>query len=215
VISAVIARNHIYSKQAFFISLFSFFSIAYAQKKDSALIMPIKMDSTKRMMLIGNDTTTKKNSHPKGYRSPRKASLFSAILPGLGQAYNRSYWKVPIIYAALGGLGYLTLDNHQQYQLYRKELIYRIDNPNQRKDFPQLEAANLTTQKEIFRRYRDLSGLGFILVYAANIIEANVDAQLMTYDMSDNLSLKWQPRFYDFQQQKNVVGLSLTFHIKH
>ncbi len=164
---------------------------------------------------MGKDSIMKKNGAlPPNYRSPRKASILSALVPGLGQAYNKSYWKIPVIYAGLGALGYLTIDNHRSYQKYRRELIYRIDNPNLRNDYIKLEERDLITQKEIFRKYRDLSGLGFILTYVANIIEANVDAHLMTYDMSDDLSLKWQPHFYDFKQQQSLLGLTLSLKLK-
>jgi hypothetical protein len=203
---------HFKFKQAFILSLFCFLNLQ-AQNKDTAFTL---IDSNKAIILVGKDSIIKQPlTNPPNYRSPRKAAILSAILPGLGQAYNKSYWKIPIIYVGLGFLGYLTSDNHASYQKYRRELIYRIDNPTLRNDYPNLEERDLITQKEIFRKYRDLSGLGFILTYVANIIEANVDAHLMTYDMSDDLSLKWQPNFYDFKQQQGLVGLTFTLKIKH
>ncbi len=202
---------HFKLRQAFILSLFCFFNLQ-AQNKDTA----IKVDGFVPIVIVGKDSVVNKNkAMPPNYRSPRKAAILSAIVPGLGQAYNKSYWKIPIIYIGLGALGYLTNTNHKSYQTYRRELIFRIENPTLRNKYVKLEERDLITQKEIFRKYRDLSGLGFILAYVANIIEANVDAHLMTYDMSDDLSLKWQPNFYDFKQQQGLVGLTFTLKIKH
>jgi Family of unknown function (DUF5683) len=201
-------------KQAFLLSLFSFFIVS-AQNKDTAIKINLS-DTGKTLMIVAKDTNVKKQGvNTRTMRSPKKAALFSAILPGLGQAYNRSYWKIPIIYGALGGLGYLFNNNNIEYQRNRNELIYRINNPTLINDYPELSAENITTQKEIYRRYRDLSGLGFILVYVSNILEASVDAHLKTYDMSDDLSLKWQPHFYDVKQQQALVGVSFTLNFKH
>jgi hypothetical protein len=201
-------------KQAFLLSLFSFFIVS-AQNKDTAIQVNLS-DTGKTLLIIAKDTNVKKQGMAmQKYRSPKKAAIFSAILPGLGQAYNRKYWKIPIIYGALGGLGYLFNNNNIEYQKNRNELIFRLNNKGQVNDYPALNAENITTQKEIFRRYRDLSGLGFLLVYVSNILEASVDAHLMTYDMSDDLSLKWQPHFYDMKQQQSLVGVSFTLNIKH
>jgi Family of unknown function (DUF5683) len=201
-------------KQAFLLSLFSFFIVS-AQNKDTAIKINLS-DTGKTLMIVAKDTNVKKQgAKTRTLRSPKKAAIFSAILPGLGQAYNRSYWKIPIIYGAMGGLAYLFNNNNLEYQRNRNELIFRLNNPNQVNDYPKLSAENITTQKEIFRRYRDLSGLGFLLVYVGNILEASVDAHLKTYDMSDDLSLKWQPHFYDVKQQQALVGVSFTLNFKH
>jgi Family of unknown function (DUF5683) len=200
-------------KQAFLLSLFSFF-IAKAQNADTASIKLNSSDSSKTIIVATKDTTMHKNNLTKKQRSPKKAALLSAILPGLGQAYNRKYWKIPIIYAGLGGLGYLFASNNDSYNSYRNELIFRMNNNMQVNDYPQLAERDLLIQKEVFRKYRDLSALGFLLVYASNIIEANVDAHLMTYDISDDLSLKWQPHFYDARQRQQLLGVSLTLNLK-
>jgi hypothetical protein len=196
----------IYFKQALIISLFCFL---YTSTSGQNKIDSVKtLDTTKpALILIKGDTLHKKNR-----RSPKKAALFSAIVPGLGQAYNRSYWKIPIVYAVMGGLAYLTLDNHKEYEKYRQELIFRRANKDQINNFINLREADLISGKEVFRRYRDISGLFLILSYASNIIEANVDAHLSTYDISDDLSLKWQPH-YQLGQNPNA-GITLTFQFK-
>src|SRR5687768_1869339 len=76
--------------------------------------------------LLAQKPEATKDSIPK--HSPKKAALFSAIVPGLGQAYNKKYWKIPIIYAGFAGLGYLVSFNNEYYNVYKKALLYRTDN---------------------------------------------------------------------------------------
>lgn len=127
------------------------------------------------------------------YSSPRKASIMSAILPGLGQAYNRKYWKVPVIYAGLGGLGYMFVANHQEYSFYRKHLIAENDENPATMNETIYSSEQLKEQKVYYKRYRDLAAIGVGLLYVINIIDANVDAHLRTFDVSDDLSLRISP----------------------
>lgn len=143
--------------------------------------------------------------------SPRKATIYSAILPGLGQAYNKKYWKIPLIYAGFGAIGYFINWNNENYQLFRKgyqhltddnpetqdylkiEAVRRnnfdLDNPNQ---FNNLKTA-LLSQQDYYRRNRDLLIISFVGFYGLNIIDASVDAHLYDFDISDDLTLNWQP----------------------
>lgn len=136
------------------------------------------------------------------YKNPTKALFFSAVLPGLGQAYNNKYWKIPIIYSALGGVGYSFNFYNKQYQKYLKGLeeILRIEDGDttiQLTVFDEGTDKELVIQlKEDFRRKRDLSALGFLAVYALNIIDATVDAHLSNFDISDDLSLYIKPDIY-------------------
>lgn len=122
--------------------------------------------------------------------NPRKAVLF-AIIPGGGQIYNRSYWKVPIVYAATGGMLYLTIQNRNTYlefkDAYIKELAgephpYKGINPN-----VILNARN-TSRKTYEQSYLFLS-----IVYLIQIAEAYVDAHLQDYDISDDISFRLKP----------------------
>ena len=130
----------------------------------------------------------------KIYSSPRKASIMSAVFPGLGQIYNRKYWKAPVIYAGLGGLGYIFLNNNGLYNDYREALKYSLDNGGVALiDGVSYTTTQLQDQKISFRKNRDFAGLGLILLYLLNIIDANVDAHLKTFDVSDDLSLIISP----------------------
>lgn len=130
----------------------------------------------------------------KVYSGPRKAAILSAVIPGLGQAYNKKYWKIPVIYAGLGTLGYFFVKNQNDYSYYRKNLIAVNDNDPATLNQTSYTSDQLVTIKTTFRKRRDLSGFGLGLVYVLNIIDANVDAHLRTFDIGDNLSLKITPK---------------------
>ncbi|MCX8081460.1 MAG: DUF5683 domain-containing protein, partial [Bacteroidia bacterium] len=112
----------------------------------------------------GNDTL-KKNTTVKPEHSPRKAAVLSAIIPGLGQAYNRSWWKIPVVYASLGAFTYFAIDNHKQYTFVRNNLIAEADqNPNT-VNVTGLPAAQLSEIKRQYKNRRDLCIAGAIAVY--------------------------------------------------
>jgi hypothetical protein len=152
-------------------------------------------------------------------KNPIRALLFSACLPGLGQAYNTKYWKIPIIYSALGGVGYSVSFYNKQYQKYLKgleEILRKETDPT-----VQLTIFDETTDKqtviqykETFRRNRDLSALAFLAVYALNIIDATVDAHLSDFDISDDLTLNITPEIYNSPVIQNTNYFCLTFSIK-
>lgn len=121
--------------------------------------------------------------------SPKTATILSAVIPGAGQIYNRKYWKVPFIYAGIGGLGYMFLNAQQNYSYYQKNLKYEADTDPATINESGFGITELQSEKIRFRKQRDLFGFGLIAVYALNIIDANVDAHLKTFDVSDDLSL--------------------------
>ena len=131
--------------------------------------------------------------------SPNKATFYSAILPGLGQIYNKKYWKVPIIYAGFGGLFYYLNYNSYVYDKYKNayNIKLRIEGGELGLDeedlFPDASAATLRDQKDNWRRNRDLSIIGIGLLYVIQIIDADVDANLFDYDISEDLSMRLDP----------------------
>ena len=126
--------------------------------------------------------------------SPKKAGWMSAALPGLGQGYNKKYWKIPIIYAAFGTITYFLIKNQREYERYRDSYIARIDgNPNTVDEFPLLSTDAIRIYKNIYWKNRDLSILLLAGVYTLNILDAVVDAHFYTYDISDDLSLQITP----------------------
>ena len=169
-------------------------------QKDSATIKKeaIVIDSIKSTVTI-----------KKGVKhSPRKAALLSTILPGAGQVYNKKYWKVPVIYAGAAGLAYSFQFNQSRYVKYRDAYKFRIDgDATTTDDYIGLYSDdNLNTLQKYYHRYRDLTVIGFVALYALNIIDASVDAHLFTFDVSDNLSMKIEPTLINTVGMNNYTG---------
>lgn len=166
---------------------------------------------TSKTKQIPSDTLEAKKSK-KDTHSVRKAVIFSSVLPGLGQAYNRKWWKIPLIYAGLGTLGYFAYSNHVQHKALVDEYINRQNDPSYviPEEFINLDDQALITQHRSFQDNRDLMILGFIAVYAVNIIDAAVDAHFYYFDISDDLSLNWSPII-----SPNYSGVSLGLHWKN
>ncbi len=139
--------------------------------------------------------------------SPQKALLFSTLVPGLGQIYNRRYWKVPIVYAGFGALGYSIWHNNDKYQQYRHAYLSITDTDPDTNDWinyipsgmdPETVDKNWMTNalnnKQLqFRRYRDMSIIGIVLFYGLTILDAYVDAQLFDFDITPDLSFRLEP----------------------
>ncbi len=158
--------------------------------------------------------------------SPKKASIYSAILPGLGQAYNKKYWKIPIIYVGFGTLGYFIGWNNKYYQIYKQAYIDLTDGNESTNSFQDLKAyeyydlsnqtqyynfkSGLSKQQEYFRRNRDLLIISTVGFYGLNIIDASVDAHFFNFDISDDLSFNWQPATNLFDNQL-FYGFNCTF----
>lgn len=124
-------------------------------------------------------------------RRANKAALMSAVVPGLGQIYNKKYWKLPILYGASGALIYFIKTNNDEFNKFRQALIYRYDSDSLTSDiYPLYTDEDLTVRKNYYRRNRDLSYILAVVLYSLNIVDAYVDSQLMNFDVSDNLSLR-------------------------
>ncbi len=170
-------------------------------------------------LVLGKDTTPQTKTQKKAtYSSARKASIMSAVLPGLGQAYNKKYWKIPIIYAGLGGFGYMFLTNNKQYNLYRANVIaYNDDDPSTVPSLPEYSSEQSQVLKLYYRKNRDFAVIGFSLIYLINIIDANVDAHLRTFDVSDDLSIHlepWQSTYKINSGYRTATGLSIKLNFK-
>ena len=139
---------------------------------------------------------------------PAKAAFYSAILPGLGQFYNKSYWKIPVVYAALGTTLYFYIDNTNQYNRYRDALKQRF--AGKEDEFQGLiSTEGLINAQDQFRRNRDLSLLSVIGAYVLNIVEANVDAHLKQFNINKDLSVS-----PDAQPNIFHGGMDYTFTLK-
>ncbi len=159
------------------------------------------------------DSTNKVTKVKPVTRDPKKAAIMSACLPGLGQAYNKKYWKIPIIYAGLGGLGYGIYFNHKYYKKYSTALRYRYDDDVSTIDpYTTFTDDNLVTLKRTYQRWRDLCIIGSAALYTLNVIDAVVDAHLSSFDVSDDLSIHFRPGMqYGFNSMQPTFGIGLQF----
>ncbi|MCW8897367.1 MAG: DUF5683 domain-containing protein [Flavobacteriales bacterium] len=145
--------------------------------------------------------------------SPAKAAIMSTILPGLGQAYNKKYWKIPIIYGAIGTSIYFAVENNKTYDRFKTALSERLDNdPNTVDEFDgRLSVQSLESNYNFYQRNRDLSIIVAGIFYALNIVDASVDAHLYSFPKNDNLSLRIVPTTQLTANNNIMHGASLVF----
>jgi hypothetical protein len=156
--------------------------------------------------LITKDTLKSNDIDPL---TPAKAAFYSAVLPGLGQAYNKKYWKIPLVYGAIGTSLYFYIDNNKKYNQYRDAYKRRLEGYTDDK-FSYLDKNRLIAGQKFYQRNRDLSALMTLAFYALNILDANVDAALIQFNVNENLSVK--PVIYPNDVTfKTNLGLTLNY----
>ena len=177
-------------------------------------VIPQKKDELK----VESNTEVRDSIDPL---APSRAAFYSAILPGLGQAYNKKYWKIPVVYAALGTGIYFFIDNTNEYNRYRDIYKRRLagftddefwgtDVNQSPLSTPQISNEALIRAQRALRKNREISLLVTIGIYALNIIDANVDAHLLQYNVDENLAL--QPHFKINEMDASTnLGLTLNF----
>ena len=157
-------------------------------------------------VLVAKDTLKSNNIDPL---TPAKAAFYSAILPGLGQAYNKKYWKIPLVYGAIGTSLYFYIDNNKKYHQYRDAYKRRLEGYSD-DNYTYLDNTRLIAGQKFYQRNRDLSALVTLAFYALNIIDANVDAALLQFNVDENLSVR--PIIYPNDVTfKTNVGLTLNY----
>ena len=145
--------------------------------------------------------------------SPKKATLLSVAFPGVGQFYNHSYWKMPIIYAGFGALAYAVNFNQGEYKRFGNYYTLATDDdPNTVPEFPGTPD-QLRQKRNYYKKYRDLSIIGMAGLYALQIVDAHVDAHLTMFDVSDDLSLQWSPQIHSMAQAPNRLSAGLCINL--
>lgn len=142
--------------------------------------------------------------------NPQKAMWLALVIPGAGQIYNRKYWKLPIVYGGFLGCVYAMTWNGQMYRDYSQAYLDIMDDDPNTKSYMQMLPLNYNiagreerfkeifkNKKNFYRKYRDMSIFAMIAVYALSVIDAYVDAELSSFDISKDLSLKIEPAIYN------------------
>ena len=170
----------------FYIFLFISVTNLFAQKSDTLSV-------TKENGLIIKDTLIKNEDYNP--LAPAKAAFYSAVLPGLGQAYNKKYWKIPIIYAGIGTSIYFYVRNNNDYNNFRDAYKRRLAGFTDDEywgdgDTPLISADRLADAQKTAKRNKDMSIAIAVGFYLLNIIDANVDAHLRQFNVNDDLSFE-------------------------
>ena len=207
--------------------------IKIEMRKDSLLIEKTYKEVESELSADSSRVSMKRSQplatplKPRFIPDPQTATWLAIVFPGAGQIYNRKYWKLPIVYGGFIGCLYAYNWNGQMYSDYRQAYLDIMDtdpNTNSYEDFfrPGYDfEKNKDYLKEVFkkrkdryRRWRDLSVFAFAAVYALSIIDAYVDAQLSSFDISDDIYLSVNPQFIPSDTRgSNFYGLNcnITF----
>lgn len=191
-------------------------------------VEPVMAVISDTLVMIDGESIRLIQSVPIGQlgHSPETATMYAAILPGLGQIYNKKYWKLPLLYGGAAALVYAIHFNNKYYKRYSN--AYRdfvLQDPNNKSYMYFVERSHLTEElvqgtykqwfttalrnkKDYYRRYRDLSIFGIIGLYAIQIVDACVDAHFFNFDVSDDLSFRWGP---ELDPQTRNIGARLAF----
>lgn len=161
-------------------------------------------------VIVVNDSILQKEEYNP--LAPAKAAFYSAVLPGLGQAYNKRYWKIPIIYAGMAAGVYFYKQQDDDYDRFRNAYKRRLAGYTD-DEFQGITTDRLINAQKSAQQNKSYSIIVTVAFYLLNVIDANVDAHLRQYEVSEDLSL--QPNFefneYNYQPQ---YGMSLTYRFK-
>ena len=177
---------------------------------------PVAVDS---LSVVAEPVKDKKVESVLRVHSPRKAIIRSAIIPGWGQIYNKKYWKLPLVYGALGVTAYVFFDNLQVYKDSRfafkaktlaaggdSSLYWQI-----KEEYLPYSVGALRQNRDQFRKYIDYSVLFFVFFWGLNVVDAAVDAHLKSFDVSPDLSLRIKP---GYSEMAGTKGISIVLAFK-
>lgn len=197
---------------------------------DAEIALPVKSEDVETMpptVVQADDYAYDENGRIPFNPSPTRAVWLSVLCPGLGQIYNRRYWKLPIVIGGFMGLGYATNWNSNQYEDYLQGYRDLLDNDPQTKSYmdffpPTVKEEDLDRQwleqtfksrKDYARRNRDLCIIGLLALYALCILDAYVDASLTHFDVTPDLSIDWSPTLMKQPAGKGKPAFGLNWAI--
>lgn len=180
------------------------------------LVFSFHQVSAQDSVIVENKSldTVKIQSYAKRY-SPRKAILYAAVLPGLGQVYNKKYWKLPLVYGGFYAIGYYINRYNNLFTEYKGYLFYNLEN-NLRGDNDENPTINLTTGQlrtivDKARRERDFMIILLGGMYLLQMVDAHVDSHLKEFDLNPNLQVSIEPTMKQDAWTGRTTGLSLIF----
>jgi hypothetical protein len=194
----------------------------YAQNDKQQLASTSVMDTSIKIkkdtsLIAAKDSVPVQDTLLKHRHDPAKATRRSAIIPGWGQAYNRQYWKIPLVYAALGITAGTFVYNNKWYQRTKEayDIVINERTDEYDKIDPKLQGLvdypeSLQYYRNDFRRNRDYSVLFFLLAWGLNVVDATVFGHLKDFDVSDDLSMHVKPTF-DFSTKTPGLGVAFNF----
>lgn len=192
--------------KCFYTLLLCLFSVLYSFSQKDKDSTNIGLD--KELVVINEEVLANKEIDPL---RPSKAAFYSAIIPGLGQAYNKKYWKIPLVWGGIGTGIYFYVSNDKQYDRYRDAYKRRLAGFKDDEFYNVVSDDGLIRAQDQFRRNKEVSLLVTLGLYALNIIDANVDAHLLQFNVDENLSLN---PHYQYNQMENTSDLGLTVNFK-
>ena len=213
-------RSYITLLISILFSIHSCFSQEEQETVPTAETDSISSTLAEQGIIINDSVSFKKSKKEFNPLAPSKAAFYSAILPGMGQIYNKRYWKAPIAWGLIGGSIYMYTWNNDNYKSFRTAFkrrqagftddeFYDLNNGI----IPSLDVDDLEYQQERFQSDRDLWLVVAIGMYALNIVDANVDAHLKQFNIDDDLSIDFEP-YFDFNQVTNSPNYGMALIIK-
>jgi hypothetical protein len=174
----------------------------------------VVFNTTNSFSQTKTETKSAADTAKKARSIAAKAAIRSAILPGLGQIYNKKYWKLPLVYGALAIPVSTFKYNSDWYTKTRFAYTARVTNDtanfkNIARELQPISTEALRTYRNSFRKNMDFSVLGLLLMWGLNVVDATVDGHLRTFNISDDLTMSIQPSTRNFQQG---FGMTATLH---
>lgn len=196
-------------------SLNNSYNIGLDENRTSSSVLALSDSLNTDAALVENKVRFKliKSILDKQYPNPNRAAAMSFILPGSGQVYNKKAWKLPIVYGALGGLGYMIYFNNDRYQTFRVAYSNVVDgDPSTVNEFPftELSETGLLRSRDRFNKRRQQGYIFFVLAWVLNSVDAYVDAHLASFDVNEDISMHLSPTGIHLGQSAGY-GLSVRF----
>lgn len=193
-----------------YIFLLLFATPLFAQTTDS---LTVKKDE--KVIVVTDSLLPKEEYNPL---APAKAAFYSAVIPGLGQVYNKKYWKIPIIYAGMAAGIYFYKQQDKDYDSFRNAYKRRLAGYKDDEYYgngvePLISNDRLINAQKSAQKNKDLSIVVTVAFYLLNVVDANVDAHLRQYEVSEDLSLVPNLEVNPFNAQTQY-GMSLTYSFK-